>query len=233
MTDLADWTPRAAPERITLSGRYVELRPLTSAHYADLFAATGGPEDADLWTYLPAVAPTALSSFWMTMAALVDSDPTTYTIVPTEGERAGKPSGVFSLLRAEPAQGSVEIGWVLFGRALQRTRAATEAIHLLQDYCLGELGYRRLEWKCDSENEPSRRAAARFGFTYEGRFRQHRVVKGRNRDTDWFSIVDGEWPALRTAHEQWLDPANFDARGEQIKALKEFTSWDPSAHMLG
>ncbi len=223
VTPLPEWTPRPEPERVTLRGRYVELRPLSSAHYAELFAATCGPEDAELWDYLPAEAPGALSSFWMLMAGIVEEAPTTYAIVPLEGERAGQPTGTFSLLAIDPAHGSVEIGWVLFGRALQRTRAATEAVHLLQAYCLDELGYRRLEWKCNAANEPSRAAAARFGFTYEGRFRSHRVVKGRNRDTDWFSIIDGEWPALRTAHEAWLDPANFDAAGSQIKALKAFT----------
>ena len=219
---ISEWTPRQPPERITLSGQYVELRPLSSAHYAELFAATCGAGDAELWTYLPAEPPAALSSFWMVMAARVEADPTTYAIVPTEGERAGRPSGVFSLLGIDPEHGSVEVGWVLFGRALQRTRAATEAIHLLQSYCLDDLGYRRFEWKCDSRNEPSRRAAQRFGFTYEGRFRQHRVTKGRNRDTDWFSIIDAEWPALRAAQEQWLDPANFDAQGRQISSLREF-----------
>jgi RimJ/RimL family protein N-acetyltransferase len=155
----------------------------------------------------------------MLLAARLESDPATYAILPHEGERAGTPAGVFSLHAINTADGSVELGSVLFGPALRRTRAATEAVHLMQSYCLDELGYRRFEWKCHSLNEPSRRAAVRFGFTYEGRFRNAKVVKGRNRDTDWFSITAEEWPAIRDAHERWLDPANFDAQGRQVAAL--------------
>ncbi|MCL2612607.1 MAG: GNAT family N-acetyltransferase [Nocardioidaceae bacterium] len=210
------WEPRARPERVTLEGRYVRLVPLSSAHYSDLYAATCGPDDRQRWTYLPAEAPTDLPGLWMLMTARLEADPTTYVIV-AEG---GRPAGVFSLCSVDAANGSIEIGWVLFGAALQRTRAATEAIHLLQAYAFDELGYRRLEWKCDSRNEPSRRAAERFGFTYEGRFRNHRVVKGCNRDSDWFSITDAEWPALRQAHEAWLEPANFDADGRQVAPLR-------------
>ena len=214
--DLVDgWEPRPAPERITLEGRYVRLVPLSSAHHAELYAATCGHEEAGRWCYLPAEMPASLPAFWMLMAGRAEADPTTYTIVP-EG---GRPAGVASLCGIDPANGSAEVGWILFGAELQRTRAATEAIHLLQSYAFDELGYRRFEWKCDSLNEPSRRAAARFGFTYEGRFRNHRVVKGRNRDTDWFSITDAEWPAIRAAHEAWLDPANFDEEGRQRSPL--------------
>ncbi len=121
-------------------------------------------------------------------------------------------------MRIDPHHGQVEVAGVLLGRALQRTRAATEAIHLLMRNAF-DLGYRRFEWKCDSLNEPSRRAALRLGFVEEGRFRNHMVTQGRNRDTDWFSLTDGEWPAVRTAHERWLDPANFDDEGRQRVAL--------------
>lgn len=213
------WAPRPEPERITLSGRYVTVEPLSSAHYAELFAATCAPEDDELWTYLTTDRPADLPALWMLLARRLETDPTTYAIVPHEGARAGTPAGVFTLHAIDALNGSAEVGSVLFGRALQRTRAATEAIHLLQAYCLDELGYRRFEWKCNSLNESSRRAAERLGFTFEGRFRNARVVKGRNRDTDWFSIIDSEWPAIREAHERWLDPANFDADGRQLSAL--------------
>src|SRR3954451_14589660 len=156
----------------------------------------------------------------MHLAAVLDSPvDVTFTIVPTEDEHAGLPAGLASYLRIEPATGQVEVGGVLLAKALQRTRAATEAIHLLMRHAFDDLGYRRFEWKCDSLNEPSRRAAARLGFRYEGRFRHHMVTKGRNRDTDWFAVTDSEWPAVRAAHEAWLDPSNFDQDRRQVTSL--------------
>jgi RimJ/RimL family protein N-acetyltransferase len=145
----------------------------------------------------------------------------TFTLVPAEGEYAGVPAGVASYLRIEPGTGQIEVGSILLARALQRTRAATEAISLLMRHAFDDLGYRRFEWKCDSLNEPSRRAAARLGFVHEGRFRNHMITKGRNRDTDWYSVTDAEWPAVKAAHERWLDPANFDADGRQLTALSD------------
>ncbi|HJQ07112.1 MAG TPA: GNAT family protein [Nocardioides sp.] len=214
------WEPRERPEPTVLEGRYVRVVPLTSAHYSDLFAATCGADDGDLWTYRPIPRPTSLPDLWMHLAGQADRDDmVTFAFVPTEGERAGRATGIASYLRIEPDHGQVEVGGVLLGRDLQRTRAATEAIHLLIGHAFDDLGYRRFEWKCDSLNEPSRRAAARYGFTYEGRFRNHLVVQGRNRDTDWFSITDGEWPAIRARHEAWLDAANFDADGRQRSPL--------------
>lgn len=215
-----DWEPRPWPEPVTLRGRYVEVRPLTSAHYADLFAATCGPDDDGLWTYRPIPRPTSLPSLWMHLAATLD-DPgmVTFALVPLDGASAGKAAGIASYMRIEPAHGQVEIAGVLLGRSLQRTTAATEAIHLLMAHAFDELGYRRFEWKCDSLNEPSRRAALRLGFVEEGRFRNHMVTQGRSRDTDWFSVTDDEWPAVRAAHQRWLDPANFDAQGRQRSPL--------------
>lgn len=209
------WTPRPVPERIELTGRYVRLVPLSSAHYSELYAATCGPGAETRWTYLGDEMPRDLPGLWMLLATRLQELPTTYAIVP-EG---GAPSGTASLCNIAPASGSVEIGHVLLGDGLQRTRAATEAFHLLQSYVFDELGYRRLEWKCHSLNESSRRAAQRLGFSYEGRFRNHQVVKGRNRDTDWLSIIDTEWPQIRAAHEAWLDPANFDRHGVQRSRL--------------
>ncbi|GAA4803383.1 GNAT family N-acetyltransferase [Nocardioides caeni] len=214
------WEPRPRPEPAVLAGRYVEVRPLTSAHYADLFAATCGEDDGDLWTYRPVPRPTTLPTLWMHLAGLLESpDLVTFALVPLEGERSGRATGVASYARIEEAHGQVEVAGVLLGRTLQRTRAATEAIHLLMRHAFDDLGYRRFEWKCDSLNEPSRRAAARLGFVAEGRFRHHMVTQGRSRDTDWFSVTDDEWPAVRSAHEAWLAPSNFDDDGVQRTAL--------------
>ena len=127
--------------------------------------------------------------------------------------------GVVSYLRIEPEHGCIEIGHIWFGAALQRTPAATETIYLLARHAFDDLGHRRLEWKCDAANARSRRAAERFGFTFEGVFRQHMIVKGRNRDTAWFALLDGEWPAARAAYEAWLRPENFDADGRQLSPL--------------
>lgn len=219
--EVPGWEPRPRPEPVTLAGRYVEVRPLTSAQYADLHAATCGPDDDGLWTYRPIPRPTTLAGLWMHLAAhLEDPALVTFALVPREGERAGRATGIASYTRIEEAHGQVEVAGVLFGAALQRTRAATEAIHLLMAHAFDDLGYRRFEWKCDSLNEPSRRAALRLGFVEEGRFRQHMVTQGRNRDTDWFSVTDAEWPAVAAAHRRWLDPANFDADGRQLSALR-------------
>lgn len=213
--EVPGWSPRPFPEPATLTGRYAELRPLSSADYAELYAATCGPDDGSRWTYLPAVMPKDLPALWMLMASRLEADPATYALVGEDGRVAG----TFALCSVDPGNGSIELGWVLLGSSLSRTRAATEAFHLVMAHAFDDLGYRRLEWKCDSLNEPSRRAAVRLGFSHEGTFRQHRVVKGRNRDSAWFSITDAEWPALRARNEAWLDPANFDADGGQRTPL--------------
>lgn len=208
------------PEPVTLEGRYVRVVPLDSVHFSDLFAAVCGPDDDALWTYRPVAKPTSLAALWMHLAGVIErQDHLTFALIPLEGDRAGKPSGIASFQRIDPRTGQVEVAGVLFGEALQRTRAATEAMHLLMRHAFEDLGYRRFEWKCDSLNVPSQRAARRLGFTYEGQFRNHMVTQGRNRDTDWFSITDGEWPQVRAAHEAWLDPANFDDEGRQQTSL--------------
>ncbi|WP_235535955.1 GNAT family N-acetyltransferase [Nocardioides sp. Root190] len=218
--EVPGWEPRPWPEPVTLRGRCIEVRPLTSAHYADLFATTCGPDDGALWTYRPIPRPTSLAGLWMHLASHLDSpDLVTFALVPLEGDGAGRAAGIASYTRIEPGHGQVEIAGVLFGSSLQRTTAATEAVHLLMAHAFDELGYRRFEWKCDSLNEPSRRAAKRLGFVEEGRFRNHMVTQGRNRDTDWFSVTAEEWPAVRAAHERWLDPANFDEQGRQLAPL--------------
>ncbi len=210
------WSPRAWPHPVRLEGRYVVLEPLTVAHAADLHAAVAGPDDRDLWTYRPTEPPPDVPAMAALVEQVLDTTGTeTWAVVLPDGA-----AGITSFMRVEPDHGQVEVAGVLYGRRLRRTPASTEATHLLLRWAFDGLGYRRVEWKCDSHNEPSRRAAARLGFTYEGRFRNHLVVKGRNRDTDWFSITDREWPAIRAEHERWLDPANVDRDGGQRTGLR-------------
>lgn len=145
------------------------------------------------------------------------NDPLAFAVVPAGGE----PAGLVTYLRIEPATGSIEIGHIWYGARIQRSPVTTEAVYLLAKHAFDDLGYRRFEWKCHNRNERSKRAALRFGFTFEGVFRNHMIVRGRNRDTAWFSIIREEWPAIRDAFEAWLDPANFDASGQQIRTLEE------------
>jgi RimJ/RimL family protein N-acetyltransferase len=140
------------------------------------------------------------------------------------GSGTGAAAGIATLMRVDPANGSAEVGAILYARSLRRTRSATEAIHLLARHLFDDLGYRRFEWKLDCLNEPSARAARRLGFTYEGRFRNALVYKGRNRDTDWFAMTDADWPRIREAHQRWLDPANFDDAGVQRTSLSALTA---------
>lgn len=215
------WTPRPPAVAVRLAGSSVELEPLATTHAPPLYDELCDEASRSLWTYRPTDPPADVAAMTdLVVAHLEAPGMETMVIVP----RGGRPSGMVSFMRIDPAFGQVEVAGVLFGRSLQRTRAATEAIHLLMRHAFDTLGYRRFEWKCDSLNEPSRRAAARLGFTYEGRFRHHMVVKGRNRDTDWFSVTDAEWPQVRQAHEQWLDPANFDDAGRQLASLSVLTA---------
>jgi RimJ/RimL family protein N-acetyltransferase len=213
-----NWTARKFPEATRLVGRHVRLEQLDPAiHSADLYAAfTAAPDDSD-WDYLPYGPfhdPTAFTA-WLGSIA-VTSDPQFYSLINPITARA---VGVASYMRIDPPNGSIEIGGIHFSRALQRTPAATEALVLMMARAFDELGYRRLEWKCNALNARSRRAAVRLGFTYEGTFRQAVVVKGRNRDTAWFSMLDSEWPARKSAFAAWLDPANFDAMGAQRQVM--------------
>jgi RimJ/RimL family protein N-acetyltransferase len=220
--DLSQWTPARRPDPgATLAGARVRLEPLDVPRHADdLFAAAQGDgADPRLWEYL-AYGPFAdAAAFRAHLAAQEGStDPLFYAVVDLA---TGRAAGVVSLLRIEPDHGAIEIGHVWFGGPLQRTPQATEAIHLLARHAFDDLGNRRLEWKCDAANARSRAAAERFGFTFEGVFRQHMVVNGRNRDTAWFSILDGEWPAVNAAFTAWLAPENFDAAGRQRRALAD------------
>jgi len=207
---------------VVLEGRYVRLEPVTVDHVADLYAELGAPEDAPLWTYRHDEQPADEEAMRAMVQGWAGRRPdVTFALVPA----GGAASGVATLCRLDPDQGSAEVGAVLYARSLQRTRAATEAIHLLAAYLFDELGYRRFEWKLDALNAPSAAAARRLGFRYEGRFRNALVYKGRNRDTDWFAMTDADWPAVREAHRTWLDPANFDDTGTQRTALSTLTTW--------
>ncbi|TSD88708.1 GNAT family N-acetyltransferase [Mycobacterium sp. KBS0706] len=216
------WEKRPLPPRTPMEGRICRLEPLDPARHAeDLFEAMGRDTDGRNWTYL-GIGPFAdfagFSAWLEKMAA--GSDPQFHTVI----DRAtGRAVGVASYLRIDPANGVIEVGHIHFSPLLQRTPMATEAMFLMMARVFDELGYRRYEWKCDSRNAPSRAAAARLGFQYEGLFRQALVYKGRNRDTAWFSIIDGEWPRLRAAFERWLAPANFDAEGRQRESLSTLT----------
>jgi RimJ/RimL family protein N-acetyltransferase len=216
-----DWRPAARPGRSELRGMHVLLRPLDADRDADALYTESHPPvaDAGLWTYLPNGPyrdPAELHDALRVAAA--SEDPLFFTLVPLP---AGLPAGVASYLRITPEHGVIEIGHIWFGASLRRTTAATEAIYLLAHHAFDELGYRRLEWKCDSLNQASRRAAERFGFTFEGVFRHHMVVKGRNRDTAWFAITDDQWPAVRSGFRAWLSPDNLDAAGRQRRTLSE------------
>lgn len=212
-----DW--HGAPEvpRCDMNGRYCDLTPLAMSHTTDLFAAYSADATEALWTYMPVGPFTTLSDFenWMTWAT-TSHDPLFFAIIDKVIDKA---VGVTSFLRIDPANGVAEVGYIAFSPGLQQTRAATEAMYLMMRRILGQLGYRRYEWKCDALNAASQRAARRLGFTYEGTFRQAVVYKGRNRDTAWFSVLDSEWPQLQTAFEAWLSPDNFDAEGQQIDRL--------------
>jgi len=210
------WTPRLAPGPVRLAGRYVTLEPLGPEHAVDLYGALGDPASDPLWTYRTTSRPGSPAEMAEQIAALQDAvGVVPFAVVPTGGTAAG----ITTLTRIDVATGQVEVGGVLYARSLQRTPATTEATHLLMAHAFDDLGYRRFEWKCDHLNEPSRRAALRLGFTYEGRFRNHLIVKGRVRHTDWFSLTCEDWPDVRAAHLRWLDPANFDEHGRQRRPL--------------
>lgn len=208
----------APPPRSDLRGRYCDVVPLDpERHGQDLFEAYAAAEDDGDWTYLPYGPFTKLDDYLAFIEPWPSSeDPMFHAVV----DRAtGQASGIASYLRIAPTAGSIEVGHIHFSRRLQGTRAATEAMYLMMKQAFA-LGYRRYEWKCDGLNLPSRQAALRFGFSYEGLFRQATHYRGRNRDTTWFSILDTEWPDQRDRFERWLDPANFDADGRQKTSLQ-------------
>ncbi len=214
---LVDATPRGLPARTKLHGRTVELEPLHRRHVAELWQAMQGADDS--WSYLgygPFASEAALAGFVDDFATT--HDPMVWAIRPVA---TGVASGWIALLDIQPRNAVIELGHIWFAPRLRRTRAATEAMFLLLRLAADDLGYRRLCWKCNALNAPSRRAAARLGFVYEGTLRAHVVAKGRRRDTAYFSILDDEWPRCRDALLAWLDPANFAADGTAIRGLAE------------
>lgn len=216
------WSPPPRPLRVDETGRWAAIEALTPCeHAAPLHDAFADDPEGRIWTYMASGPFPDFDAFeaWIEGDCLGD-DPLFFAI---RDLGSGLVGGMASLMRIAPSAGTIEIGNIALSPRLQRTRAATEGLFLLMDRAFA-LGYRRLEWKCNALNAPSRRAAQRFGFSYEGLFRQHMVVKGRNRDTAWYAIVDGDWPAIRAAYEAWLDPSNFDGEGRQRISLAELTA---------
>lgn len=215
---LASWTPPSLPPRTTLKGRYATLEPLSRDHVLGLREAHAEDQTNAMWTYLP-VGPFDDDGYaaWLNKNRVLH-DPLHFAVRMEDG-RLG---GTLSLMRINPAAGSIETGYLTFAPRLQRTREATEAVFLLMKWSFAA-GYRRFEWKCNAANLASRRAAERFGFSYEGVFRQAAVVKGQNRDTAWFACIDQEWPQLRNAFDVWLNPKNFDDKGKQKQRLADLT----------
>jgi RimJ/RimL family protein N-acetyltransferase len=216
--DLVDSRQAEHPRPTTLEGRIVMLRPIDRRIDAEpLYNSSHGPEAEQLWRYMSHGPFADRTSFDTRLAQMATSqDPLFFTIVD---KASGRPVGLASYLRIDPANRVIEVGHILFTPALQRTAGATEAMYLMARHVFEDLGYRRYEWKCNALNAPSRRAALRLGFQFESIFRQHMIVKGRNRDTAWFAMLDSEWPARKAAFESWLDPANFDADGQQKRSL--------------
>ena len=216
------WTPPAIPPREMMVGQYCRVEPLDAdRHAASLFEANRSVSADANWTYLPYGPFDSFESYraWLSESAQ-KCDPQFFAIVETSSGRA---LGIASYLRIDPRNGSIEVGHLNFSPLLQRTAAATEALYLMMARAF-RLGYRRYEWKCDSLNAPSRRAALRLGLSFEGVFRQATVYKGRNRDTAWFAAIDRDWPALESSFLRWLDPNNFDEHGKQRLALSALTA---------
>lgn len=218
-----DWTPRAWPSKKILSGRYCDLALLdVTQHGEPLFDALCKKTADDTWTYLPYGPFKTYKDFqqWFEEIKTKEKDTILYAILESETQQ---PIGICGYLRINSEHGVIEIGHVHFSKELKKTPAATEAIYLMMHYALEELKYRRYEWKCNAFNEASKRAALRFGFTFEGIFRQCNVFKNHNRDTAWFSILDKEWPDIKKRFERWLHPDNFDAKGQQKTRLQNFS----------
>ena len=210
-------TPALRPGPVTLTGRFGRLERLGNGHAEALWQAVKGHDR--IWTYMaygPFGDAAAFTSWLAGRVAL--ADPYSYAIVDAEGRAAG----VMALMEIRPANRVIEVGHVLYPPALQRTPLATEVQYLLARYAFETLQVRRYEWKCDALNARSRRAALRLGFTFEGIFHQHMIVKNRNRDTAWYAMLDSEWPARKRAFEQWLAPGNFSANGRQMASLSAF-----------
>ena len=206
--------PRPRPSPVVVEGRYARLEPLSLAHAEGLYKASS---ESERFEFLPDPPPASVADVRAWIERYLKSD--AYVFSAVVDRATGEAAGRQALMRIVPEHGVIEIGNILWGPAIARTRVATEAFFLAARHAFDELGYRRFEWKCNDRNEPSKAAAARFGFTFEGVFRQHMVVKGKSRDSAWFSIIDREWPTIRAGFERWLDPSNFDSAGRQKARL--------------
>ena len=219
--DMRHWTARERPSAPVIEGRYVRLERLDAGRHSDeLFVASDTAEADQKFRWLLEAPPADRDGFraWVAKVA-ASEDPLFYAVID---KASGKVAGRQTLMRIDAANGVIEIGNIYWGPLMSQKPGATEALYLFAKHVFDDLGYRRFEWKCNDDNLPSKKAAARFGFTAEGVFRQHLIVKGLNRDTAWFSIIDKDWVALRPAYEAWLSPANFDAEGKQKRRLEEF-----------
>ena len=217
---LTEWIERALPPRSPMIGRFCRVEPIDPAvHTEALYEAFGEAPNDSNWTYLPYGPFATFDDFSTWLATFcIHEDPLFFAIV---NSKTTKPVGIASYLRIQPQVGVIEVGHIHYAPQLQRTTAATEAMFMMMSRAFDELGYRRYEWKCDALNQPSRDAAGRLGFTFEGIFRQATIYKGRSRDTAWFSVTDQEWPELKQAYQRWLSPENHDQRGKQRQTLTE------------
>lgn len=216
---LAHWTARPLPGADAFAGRFVTIAPYAPVHFEGLYSAVAGPSNADIWAYMP-IGPFAdQAAFRAALTQMTGANGWRTMVISSAQE--GQVLGMASYMRLRPDHGSAEIGTVAHGPLMRRTPASTQAHYLLARHVFEDCGYRRYEWKCNAENAASMAAAKRYGFTFEGIFRQDMVVKGCNRDTAWFSMIDRDWPALKARFEAWLNPSNFDARGAQIKRLEQ------------
>ena len=209
---------KGLPQRAVLKGTYVRLEPIGPQHVAGLYAAASSSDGRERFKYLFENAPEteADTAAWVQRVA-PSTDPMVFAVVD---KATGRAEGRQQLMRIVPEHGVIEVGGIYWGPNMARSRLATEALFLHARYVFDELGYRRFEWKCNDRNAPSKAAAERFGFQFEGVFRQHMIQKGENRDTAWFAMLDGDWPALKAEYERWLSPENFDAKGQQRSKLR-------------
>ncbi len=217
---MIDWKACDAPQLPPTKGAFVQISPLSrDRDGVELFGAIGGAGNDELWRYIPFGPPESSNSLMGILSFMAEAQD--WQTLVFRDAASGKALGMASYMRIRPDAGSAEVGSVVYSKALQRTAAATEAIYLMARHLFDDLGYRRFEWKCDNENAASRNAALRLGFVPEGVFRQDMVVKGKSRDTAWFSMLDREWPHIRSAFEEWLAPENFDPSGQQLRSLVE------------
>ena len=226
MAELTDLSPAKTPARVSLEGRLVTIAPLDPAAHADaLYRGSHGDGKDELWRYLSDGPYPTRAAFDASLKQKAASADPLYFIIVDNG--SGLAVGQAAYLRITPVHRVIEVGAILFTPALQKTAGATDAMYLMARHAFEDLGYRRYEWKCDALNAPSRRAALRLGFQFEGIFRQHMIIKGRNRDTAWFAMLDSAWPLRKANFERWLDPSNFDSNGRQKESLSRLNGQAP------